>query len=102
MLVRTLEYQRAQEQKYHRRLALSLQGVQLAIRASGIVPFKEESGFSEVQDAFQSFVESLTEMKEPEAAPKLSMKALRWKYGSRWEDHLDELQEEDREEIEGH
>lgn len=100
MIVRTWEYRREQEQKRSRRLSLALQGIQMAIRASGTVPFKTEGGFRQVQETFQSFLGDLLEIGElPKPESKMSLARLKWTYGSRWRDHLDELREEDRDKV---
>lgn len=98
MIAQTLEYQQAQEQKRFRTLSLLLQGVYLAIVASGASYAVKNLG--EMQQAFHGFVEDLMGPGEPSPEAGLSLAALKFKYGSpRWQDHLDELREEDRDEV---
>lgn len=97
MIVRTLEHQRTQEQKRFRMLHLLLQGVHLSIGASGAAQIKN---IPAVQRAFQAFLNNLLDMGQPPGPdPKLSLAAVKFKYGSRWIEHLDEVSEEDRDHI---
>lgn len=78
-------------------LSLALQGVQLAIASSGAAYVKN---LPELQKAFRKFLDDLLAMGEPpKAEPKLSLAALKFKYGSRYRDYLDQLREEDRDKI---
>lgn len=100
MITRTLEYQYNQEQKRYRVLALALEGVPLAIQASGAVSFKNETGHRQADAAFQRFVDSLKAMENlPETEAKFTLARLKVMYGSRWREYADLLREEDRDKI---
>lgn len=100
MLTRTLEHQYAQERKRYRMLALALEGIPLAIQASGAVSFEIKTDHRKASAEFRRFVDSLKAMEDlPETEATFTLARLKVMYGSRWREYTDLLREEDRDKI---